>query len=61
MSSITSPAVSRRFATVRCVPVRELFEGTRGTRLLCFHQEAVAFERWAYWNQQESTWPEAAS
>lgn len=61
MSSITSPAVSRRFAAARCVPVRELFEGTRATRLLCFHQTADAVERWAYSNQQESTWPEAAS
>lgn len=42
-------------------PMRELFEGTRATRLLCFHHAADAVERSAYSNQQESTWPEAAS
>ncbi len=58
MSSITSPAVRRRFAAARCVPVRELFEETRATGFLCLHQ---AVEGSAYSNQQESTWPEAAS
>ncbi len=61
MSSITSPAVRRRFATARCVPVRELFEETRATGFLCFHQAVEAVEGSAYSNQQESTWPEAAS
>lgn len=55
MSSITPPAVSRRFATARCIPMRELFEGTRATRLLCFHRAADAVEGSAYSNQQDAT------
>ena len=55
MSSITFPAVSRRFVVASRALVRELFEETRADRLLHSLQVAGAFLRWDYSNQQDAT------